>query len=129
MKVLILIFFFISTPVFSDCRKEYRKQMRAYRGLSKFSKKNKKRAEFYRIKAVNLLEVSSFLSEIYGEKLSFRVAAFAKMRGAKYIDMVNFIKKINEKKIFCTDYQNLPDLSGVLEIVDYLGVFAKKSKK
>ncbi|TDJ06787.1 MAG: hypothetical protein E2O68_04485 [Deltaproteobacteria bacterium] len=126
---LVVVFFLAQSLVWADCRQVYREQILTYKSLSKFAKKNKRRSEFYQIKTENLQQVLRFLNEVYGKKLSLKVAAFAKMRGAQYKNMVTFIKNINEKKIFCSDYKNLPNLSEVLEIIDSIGIYAKNSKK
>ena len=125
----VLLFSLVGNSAWADCRKVYREQILSYKGLAKFAKKNKKRSEFYKIKTQSLQMVYRFLNEVYGKKLSLKVAAFAKLRGTQYKNMVTFIKGINEKKIFCSDYKNLPDLSEVIEIIDSIGLFAKNSKK
>ena len=125
---MVISFFLANAPAWGDCRGVYREQILSYKGLSKFAKKNKKRAEFYQIKTEGLQEVYRFLNEVYGDKLSLKIAAFAKLRGVRYNKMLNFIKNINRKKIFCSDYTNLPDLSEVIEIIDSIGLYAKHSE-
>ena len=127
-QIIFLVLLF-GNSAWGDCRKVYRKQILTYKSLSKFAKKNKRRSEFYQLKTEDLQQVYRFLNEVYGKKLSLKVAAFAKLRGAQYKNMVTFIKDINENEFFCSDYKNLPDLSEVIEIIDSIGLFAKNSKK